>query len=475
MTKETIPTVPEISMTIGGRTVAAESRFEVLDPARDEVLATAPECSREQLDEAMAAAADAYPAWRRDPGARSEALIAAAAVLDAGADELARLITLEQGKPLADARREVDLAGVWLRYYAELELPIEVVQDDEAARVEVHRAPLGVVAAITPWNYPIVSAFWKLAPALRAGNTMVLKPSPYTPLSALRAGEMLVDTLPAGTFNVISGGDRLGEWMTSHPVPRKISFTGSVATGKAVAAAAAADLKRTTLELGGNDPAIVLPGSDPEAVATAMFWHAFRNAGQICTAIKRVYAPRAISEQLVEALARRAAAVRVGNGLDPETEMGPLNNSAQLDRVAELVDDARAAGASVAAGGERLDRPGYFYAPTVLAAAADSRIVAEEQFGPALPVVAYEEVEQAVGLANDTHFGLCGSVWSDDAAAAREVADRLECGTAYVNSHRATGPGQPFGGLKWSGLGVENGPWGLYGFTEIRVSYAAKA
>ena len=342
--------------------------------------------------------------------------------------------------------------------------------------MSVLRRPVGTVAAITPWNFPLVLASWKIAPAQLAGNTMVLKPSPYTPLSTLKLGELLRDILPPGVLNIVSGGDELGKWMTSHPVPRKISFTGSVATGKHVAASAAPDLKRVTLELGGNDPAIILDDVDPGAIADKLFWGAFQNNGQVCSAIKRVYVPESLYDDVVEALAERARTVKVGDGTAEGTQLGPINNKPQFERVKELVADAVTGGARAVTGGKPMEGSGYFFEPTILADLSDgTRIVDEEQFGPALPVVAYRDLDDAVERANATHFGLSGSVWSADPERGAEVAARLECGTAWVNSHLALAPHQPFGGAKWSGIGVENGPWGYYGFTELQVIYRAKS
>jgi len=468
--------VTDFTMTIDGQAVQTTGTFGVVNPATGEVAEQAPDASREQLDQAMAAAAAALPEWRRDEAARRKALQAAADLMFARSEEIGRILTLEQGKPLGDATMEVVGAGVWLKYFADLELPREVIQDDDAAFVEVVRRPMGVVAAITPWNYPLLLAIWKLAPALLAGNTMVLKPSPFTPLSSLKLGEVLRDVLPPGVLNVVTGGDGLGAWMTSHDVPRKISFTGSVATGKRVAAAAAPDLKRVTLELGGNDPAILLDDADPAAVADKLFGAAFMNNGQVCSAIKRVYVPESLYGDVVDALAAKASAAKVGDGFTEGVQFGPVNNKPQFERVSELVADALAGGARAAAGGKPIDGPGYFFEPTILADVSDgSRIVDEEQFGPALPIVKYGDLEEAIARANGTHFGLSGSVWGADAERASEVAGRLECGTAWVNTHLALAPHQPFGGFKWSGVGVENGPWGLYGFTELQVVHRSKA
>ena len=462
-------------MTIDGEAAPTAATFDVVNPATNELYAHAPECSKEQLDAAMESAAKAYRDWRVDESARRDALRQAAALLLGASGELAPVLTAEQGKPLSDANLEIFAAGMWLQYYADLEVPREVIQDDDSALVEVVRRPLGVVAAITPWNFPITLASWKIAPALMAGNTLVLKPSPFTPLTTLKIGELLRDVFPPGVLNVVSGGDDLGSWMTSHPVPRKISFTGSVATGKKVAAAAAPDLKRTTLELGGNDPAILLDDVDAEMVADRVFRYAFANNGQVCSAIKRVYVPEALYDEVVEALATQARAKKVGDGMAPDTELGPINNRPQFERVSELVADAIKGGARAAAGGRPMEGPGNFFEPTILADIADgTRIVDEEQFGPALPVIPYRDLDDAVDRANATHFGLSGSVWGGDADRAAQVAERLECGTAWVNTHLALAPHQPFGGAKWSGIGVENGPWGLYGFTEIQVVHRSK-
>ena len=462
-------------MTIDGQAVPAEQTFGVINPATGEVFAQAPECSREQLDAAMESAHKAQLSWKTDAAARTEALLAAADAVDAAAGELGPLLTAEQGKPVAQAITETKGVALWLRHFARLDLPREVIQDDERVFAEVVRRPVGVVAAITPWNFPLSMAAWKFAPALRAGNTVVVKPSPYTPLATLRLGEVLRDVLPPGVLNIVSGSDELGGWMTAHPLVRKISFTGSVATGKKVAAAAAPDLKRVTLELGGNDPAIVLDDVDTEEVAAKLFWSAFRNSGQVCIAVKRVYVPERLHDDLVDALAAKARAAKVDDGMAEGTDLGPINNKPQFERVSELVSDALSNGATAVAGGGPLDRPGYFFAPTVLTGVSDgTRIVDEEQFGPALPVIPYRDVDDALARANATTFGLGGSVWSADPDRAADVAERLETGTAWVNTHAALAPHQPFGGAKWSGIGVENGSWGLLGYTEIQVVHRSK-
>jgi acyl-CoA reductase-like NAD-dependent aldehyde dehydrogenase len=459
-------------MIIAGHEVRAAATFDVIDPARGERVASAPECSAEQFAAAVDAAGAAASRWSTDLGARREALAAAAAAVRGVADELALLLTAEQGRPLARAKEEALGAAMWLKYHAQLELTPEVIQDDEHARIELVRQPHGVVGAITPWNFPLLIAAGKIAPALLAGNTLVLKPSPFTPLATLRLAAVLDEVLPPGVLNVVSGGDELGEWMTGHPSIRKISFTGSVETGKRVAQRAGEDLKRVTLELGGNDPAVVLDDADPQRIARKLFWGAFINTGQACQAVKRVYVPSALHDALVDALCGEARAVAVGDGRDSSTQLGPLTTAPQLARVTELVHDALDDGATAATGGRRIDRPGYFFEPTILTGVRDgTRIVDEEQFGPVLPVVPYDDLNDAIAAANDTHYGLAASVWSSDPGRAAEVATGLEAGTLGVNAHPLVTPHVPVGGHKWSGIGVENGPWGLAGYTDLQIRH----
>ncbi len=468
--------MPDFTMTIAGKPEMCKESFPVLNPANGEAIGYAPECTTDLLDAAVASAHEARESWQADPAARSSALIDIAARLEDNLGDFAALITAEQGKPLHEAEGEVSGAIGDLRYYSGLSLPVDTVGDTDDLIVQVLRRPMAPVAAITPWNFPLGTAMSKLAPALAAGCTVVLKPSPYTPLSSLRFGELVRDALPPGVLNIVSGNDSLGSLMTSHPLVRMISFTGSVATGKRIATTAAADLKRVLLELGGNDPAIVLDDADVDAVADGVFANAFANCGQICVAIKRVYAPSKLYGQLVDALADRARAARLGDGQTAGTEIGPLCNPVQRERIQELVADAIGSGVSVVAGGSRTDSPGYFYEPTVLAGLkGDERIVVEEQFGPALPVIQYSDLEQAIAQANDSHYGLGGSVWTADPERGRALAPRVESGTVWVNTHDSGIPGQPFGGLKWSGIGVEGGPWGMLAYTELQAVHTNRA
>ncbi|MFD5086631.1 aldehyde dehydrogenase family protein [Kitasatospora sp. NPDC058406] len=441
-----------------------DRRFAVLDPATGEAFDEAPDQRPEEVDAAVDRAHRAWRGWRADPAARTAALLAAADAVESAGPELAPLLTREQGKPLAESSAEVARTVARLRYFAELDPRSRPITDGRPVRSEVRWRPLGPVAAIVPWNFPLQLASAKIAPALAAGNTMVLKPSPFTPLATRLLGEVLSTALPADVLTVVTGREPLGARLASHPGIRHVTFTGSVPTGRDVARGAAASLARVTLELGGNDAAILLDDVDVERIADRLFWAAFRNCGQVCMAVKRVYAPVRLHAQVVEALAQRAKAVAVGAGTDPRTQLGPVNNAPQLARVERYTARALADGARAAAGGRRLDRPGYFFAPTILTdVPPDSPVVTEEQFGPVLPVLPYGSLDEAVEAANGTGYGLGGSVWGTDLDRAEAVADRLECGTAWINHHAELSLAQPFAGAKESGVGVAGGPWGLYG------------
>jgi acyl-CoA reductase-like NAD-dependent aldehyde dehydrogenase len=442
----------------------------VLNPATEEVAGECGVCGPELLDRAMEVARAAGPAWSADLGRRQRALAEIADRVRRETDSLAAVLTAEQGKPLKAARFEVGEVARWFEAFAAMAPAREEVATEDGGRAVVRRTPLGVVAAITPWNFPLLLVGWKAAPALLAGNTMVLKPSPFTPLSTLMLGRVIAGVVPAGVFSVVAGGNELGAAMTGHPVPRKISFTGSVRTGTAVMRAAAQGLKRVTLELGGNDAAIVLDDVDPDAVEGPLFWGAFANSGQICAGIKRLYVPESLAEPILERLVDRAKRTVMGDGTDPAVQLGPIQNKPQFDRVTGLAADAVARGATVAAGGHRLDRAGYFHAPTIVTGVGPGvPLVDEEQFGPVLPVMVYRDVEDAITAANATEYGLSGSVWSADVDRAAQVAGRLNAGTVRVNDHLTFSPSVPFGGHGVSGLGVENGPWGLDEFSDLQV------
>ncbi|WP_439030573.1 aldehyde dehydrogenase family protein [Gordonia terrae] len=458
------------SMTINGKPAGTEY-FSVLNPATEVPFAEAPEATPTEVHAAFAAAEAAFDVWASDDGVRRSALRKAAEVITANVDELAQILMSEQGKPLADAVGEAHGTAAWIGYFADVEIPeSEVITPGAVAQV---RIPLGVVAAITPWNYPLIQAAWKFAPALRAGNTVVLKPSPYTPLATLRAIELLQDAFPAGVLNVVSGGDSVGVAMTKHPVPAMVSFTGSTSAGKAVAAAVADDLKRVTLELGGNDPAIVLDDIDVAAAAEDLFWGAFVNNGQVCGAAKRVFVPESIYPAVADALVAVAQSVAVGAGDQEGVRLGPINNRAQFERVNGLLESAVAAGARVRTGGETVGDRGYFLTPTILTdVPAGAEIIEEEQFGPVLPLVPYTDIDDVVNQVNRSKYGLGGSVWSSDPNRALAVGRRLRVGTVYINGHAINhGPHVPFGGARWSGIGVENGLAGLEEYTQRQIIY----
>jgi len=458
------------AMLINGRSVNTPEQDPVINPAFGEPFATCARATGAHVDEAMDAAAAAFPGWRKDQAFRRQKLRECAAAVQTHAQDIATVLSQEQGKPITAAMGEVFGASMWLSYFADLQLEPEILQDDHEKRIQIVRKPLGVVAAITPWNFPVILLCWKFGPALLAGNTVVAKPSPYTPLTSLMVAEALRDILPSGVINVLSGGNDLGAQIVAHPRARKVSFTGSVATGKRIMAAAAEDLKRVTLELGGNDPAIVLDDVDPDKVVDGLFWGAFQNSGQVCTAIKRLYVHEKVYEPIVKGLVARAKSTRVGNGLEAETQLGPINNQMQLGKVMELVDDARKNGATIEAGGVRLEGSGYFYPPTIVTGAhAGMRLVDEEQFGTALPVIRYNKLEDALDQANRTHYGLGGSVWTSNLQRGEELVQELESGTGWVNHHMDITPFAPFGGAKWSGIGYENGRWGYNEFTAIQV------
>ncbi len=438
----------------------------ILDPATGEPVGQAPVHTVEDLDRAVAAAAAAQPAWAAlGHDARSAALLKAADAVERSAEELARLLSREQGKPLngPNARFEVGACAAWLRAAATTALETETVVDDGETLAELHYRPIGVVGAIGPWNWPMMITIWQIAPALRMGNAVVVKPSEYTPLSVLALVHVLNQELPDGLLTAISGGREVGARLAEHPAIGKIMFTGSTATGKAIIKSSADTVKRLTLELGGNDAGIVLPDADPKAIAEGLFWGAFINTGQTCAALKRLYVHTDIYDAVTEELSKVAAAMPMGNGLDENNVLGPLQNRQQYDIVARLVEAARDSGAKILIGGNPdADQAGHFYPATLVTDIENTNpLVAEEQFGPALPIIRYSTVDEAITMANGLDVGLGASVWSADPAEARKVAARLDAGTVWINKHGAVDPRVPFGGAKQSGYGLEFGTEGL--------------
>lgn len=465
----------DYKLLIGGRLVEGDDVMGVINPATEEVLAFCPRASAGQLDAAIMAAKQAFPAWARTPIAERRTMILTLAdCIEVHTESLARLLTQEQGKPLSEAKAEIAYSIAFIRQLVTHDLPVRVLEDNDSRRVELHRRPLGVVGAIIPWNFPVLIVAFKLPFALLAGNTLVIKPAPTTPLSTLRMGEMMAGIFPPGVVNIITDQNDLGARLTTHPDVAKISFTGSTETGRKVMAGAAASIKRLTLELGGNDAAIVLPDADPVKAASGIFGGAFMNAGQVCLAIKRVYAHADIYDALCVELARIAEEAVVDDGLKQGAQIGPLQNRAQYDKVRAVLETARSDG-TIIAGGEVLDRPGYFIRPTIVRDISDgARLVDEEQFGPVLPVIRYDDPEDALARANASDMGLGGSIWSSDRDAAHDFAMRMEAGTVWINKHLDFGPTVPFGGAKQSGLGVEFAEEGFHEFTQIHVINEAK-
>src|ERR1700733_2555619 len=465
------PPRADFAHLIDGELVTGKEWFEVINPATGQAFARAPLLSRPELDRAVASARRAFSSWRATPVAERRAAIGRMAqILTDNAAALAELLTQEQGKPVGQSRDEIGRAAAQSVGMAQILIADELLEESAERRIELKYFPLGVVGIITPWNAPINLAAGPLVAALYTGNTVVLKPSPYTPLCTLKIAALLRDVFPPGVLNMVACPDELGEWLTAHPGIDKISFTGSVATCKHVMASCADNLKRFTLELGGNDARIVLDDVDPRTVAPKLFFAAFVNSGQVCMAIKRIYAHESIYEELCTALAEEATKARVGNGLEPGVQLGPIQNLEQYEKVIGILKDTTARGARILAGGRGPAGPGDFFPPTVVADIDEQRrLVQEEQFGPIVPVLKFSDEEDALRRANDTRFGLSGSVWSADPERAARLAARLEVGTAWVNQHRATSATVPFGGAKESGMGRQYAALGLKGYMEPRV------
>ena len=467
---------PRYSMTIGGRPADSAEWDAVQNPFDLSIVGYAPKATTAQLDEAVKAARGAFADWsRRSSGERAEVCLKIAAIFENNMAELSELITKEQGKPL-DAGGfgsgfEVGGCIGWSQATSAIDLEDKVLVDADGVTAIEQQVPIGVVGSITPWNWPLLIAVWHFIPAIRAGNTVVIKPSENTPLSTLRAVELINEALPAGVLNVVSGAGEIGAAMSSHPGIDKIVFTGSTATGKRVMASASQNITRCTLELGGNDPAIVLPGAPVGAMAPGLFFGSFINAGQTCGAIKRIYVHESEYDAACAALADIASKTTVGNGLDAETDMGPVQNKAQFDKVRKLTKDAVKDGAKLMVGGKTVGR-GYGLTPAIL---KDCRpgmaIVDDEQFGPVIPLVRYSSLDEAVQMANSTEFGLCASVWGHDPDQLEAVTNQLEAGTVYINTHAELHPMVPFGGVKSSGIGVQFGEAGLRGFTNTKIVY----
>ncbi|MGJ7531441.1 aldehyde dehydrogenase family protein [Variovorax sp. GB1P17] len=460
----------DFKLLIDGLLIHGASTMRVINPSTEEVVAESPVADGKQLDMAVAAASRAFRAWDGSGWLHRQKLLGLLAdALCERTQEFAELLTAEQGKPLRYAKAEVDVSAKRIRDLASLEINEIVRESSSSSRILDQVFPLGVVAIITPWNFPLALLVNKLAPALVAGNCVVIKPAPTTPLTTLFLGELCHTIFPAGVVNVIADRNDLGACMTNHPGIAKVSFTGSTATGRRVMEAAAGSLKRITLELGGNDAALVLEDADVKEVAAKVYAGAMVNAGQVCVAIKRVYVPDRLHDAFNVELVRLANDTIVGDGMDPASEMGPVQNLAQFERVSALIKEASTSG-RVLAGGMPIDRPGYFIPPTIVADLNDSSpLIAEEQFGPVLPVLRYRDVDEAIARINDGPYALGATVWTSDPAVGAKTAGRIQAGTVWVNHHMAMRYDVPFRGLKQSGFGTELGIEGLGEFLQHRI------
>ncbi|MEC7161127.1 MAG: aldehyde dehydrogenase family protein, partial [Pseudomonadota bacterium] len=457
---------------IDGEMVDNGEWLEVLNPANEQVVGRVPAAGKDELDRAVAAARRAFKSWKKTSHEeRQQVVQGIAAAIKENADELFRLLTTEQGKPHAQAQQEIYGAAGLAAAQSTLTLDDVVNQDDDTRLSRTRRVPVGVVGGIVPWNFPIMMAIQKIVPALVAGCTIVLKPSPFTPLTTLRIAELIKDVVPAGTVNIITGEDTLGPLITGHPDIDKITFTGSTATGKKIMEGAAGDLKRITLELGGNDASIVLPDADVEKVAEQLFWSSFSNAGQVCIAAKRIYIHEDIYDDLSKAIAEYAKTVVVGDGSQQGTGVGPIQNKKQYERVLELIQDAKDNGYKFLTGGDKdPSGTGYYVPITILDnPPEDARIVAEEQFGPVMPLMKFGSVDEVIERANNSEYGLAGAVWTKDTDKGVEIAEQLETGTVWINEFMQLSPFAPFGGHKQSGFGAEYGIDGLKEFTYPQV------
>ncbi len=466
----------DFPMLIGGKLVDGDQKLKVVNPATEETFATVERASQKQAAEAIAAAKAAFPAWAKTPIEKRQAIVSKIAdVVRDNAAELARLLTAEQGKPLPKSQGEMAWTEGYLRHYATLAPEMKVVQDDAAARVEVHRKPLGVVVGIVAWNFPVLLAAWKIGPALVAGNTIVLKPAPTTPVATLKLAALIKDVVPAGVVNIIADENDLGGYLTSHPDVAKVSFTGSTETGKKIMKSGADTLKRLTLELGGNDVAIVLDDVNVKEVAPKIFDAAMLNCGQVCMAAKRIYVQDGVYDAMAKEMASIARDTVVDDGAKQGTRVGPLQNRMQFEKVKGILDSAKKEGATIV-GGETGGRSGYFIKPAIVTNVKEgNRIVDEEQFGPVIPLIRFKSDDEIVARANASAYGLGGSVWSSNFSRARKIAEDIDAGTVWINQHITIGPHIPMAGSKQSGIGVEQSLEGLAEFTQIRVLNMAKA
>ncbi|CAG9243759.1 aldehyde dehydrogenase family protein [Paraburkholderia caribensis] len=465
----------QFKLLINGVLVDGDEHIDIIDPAVGRPFASCPIASLDQLDAAVQSARIAQRAWAETSlDHRRQLLLALADKIEANAEQLGLVLTSEQGKPLADSAWEVSFLVSAIRYFASQTLPIEVIEDNEVRRVELDHRPLGVVAAIIPWNFPLGLVGNKLPAALLAGNALIIKPAPTTPLSTLLLGEIINELVPPGLVNIIADNNDLGSALTSHPGIDKIAFTGSTATGRKVMSSAATDLKRVTLELGGNDPAIILDDVDPKKIAPDLFFSAFANTGQVCVSVKRAYVHERIYDELVSELTSLAQAAKVGDGREEGVKFGPIQNAAQYNKAIQYLEIASRDG-KITAGGAMYDRGGYFVRPTIVRDIDEkSPLVVEEQFSPILPLIPFSDEDEAVAKANALPYGLGASVWSSDLDRAYALSKRIQAGTVWINQHLALTPNVPVPAAKQSGIGVALGLDGLKSYTQLTVTNIKK-
>lgn len=463
------PVFPNI---IDGQADLKGEHFTITNPSTGEIVGEAVSAGPEALDRAVEAARRAFAGWSARPWAeRQEACHRIAALIETHAGPLAELLTGEQGKPLngLGSRFEIGGAQAWTAATTSLTLEPEILQDDEAGKVELQREAIGVIGAITPWNWPVLIAIWHIIPAVLAGNCVIIKPSENTPLATLRLVELMQEALPPGVVQVLASVGGLGAQMTAHPGIDKISFTGSTETGAKVMTSAAATIKRLTLELGGNDAGIVLPDADPQAIAEGLFWGCFINNGQTCAALKRLYVHDDIYDAVCEALVGLATAMPMGDGMDEANVIGPIQNRAQYEIVRDAVEDALQKGGRLLCGGVPERANDLFFPTTVVAEVVPGmKLHDDEQFGPAIGITRWNDLDAVISLANADQRGLGASVWSADTDAARQIANRLRAGSVWINKHGAIQPNAPFGGVGKSGIGVQFGIEGLKECTTVK-------
>lgn len=455
---------------INGTLTAGATTIPVIDPATEEVLLHAPVADKAQANQAIESANQAFSLWRTLPiSDRVSLLLQLLDRIEAHRDLIAQIITLEVGKPLAAAYADVDLALMWGREVTQMSLEPTRLEKAPDTIVEIHHAPLGVVLAIIPWNFPFFQTLYKLVPALMCGNTLIIKPAPTTPLNALLLAELAHDLFLAGVLNILGDAGDLGPHLSQHPDIHKISFTGSTSVGRHVMASGASNLKRIVLELGGNDAALVLDDANLEMAAKSIFDWAFMNSGQVCINIKRIYVPTKHYDAFCTLFAAHAQRAVLGHGLNEQTEFGPLQNKRQFETIKQLLEQAKKDG-TIVAGGTITAGKGYFVPLTVVRDIDEnSPLITEETFGPIRAIMPYHSIDDAIQRINNTPYGLGNSVWSSDLERARTIAQQLESGTVWINTHFALAPDVPFGGHKQSGLGVEFGIEGLLAFTAPKV------